>query len=80
MGHVLRRSESGDPESRAPAVTAARLAVAKTWEPPQCPSADEGMDRVWPVRATGHCSALKNEGGSDTHSIETNLNEVILAK
>ena len=44
-----------------PVFIAALFAIARTWNQPRCPSADEWMKKLWYVYTTEYYSAIKKE-------------------
>ena len=43
-----------------PVVIAALFTIARTWKQPRCPSADEGIRKLWYIYTMEYYSAIKN--------------------
>ena len=61
LGHLSRENHNLKRHSPPPppGVTAALFTIAKTWQQPQCPSAEEWIKKMWSIYTTDYYSATK---------------------
>ena len=59
---------------------AALSTIAKTWQPPKCPSTEEWMKKMWSIDTMEYYSAIKNDKSMPLAATRMDLEILILSE